>query len=358
MINKNRLVVLLVTIISILCAQLVTAEKNKNKTESNKNDSLIENNEKVLGFGFLKKIPGLWNGPVSSSTPAGNFDKWYVDFRPISPGQVSQYSMLDAKTLNFISFFIVKHDNKMKVAMRTEGVMQNKGCVTYEKIDIAQESEGYYKFSDFQAGDKRAYTEFRFKEDELLMEVYTNRFNKVYPLQLHSRWVAKRGDRKAAAEAISHFNFPQPVIIKDFTDVFKNMSESIYFTFENDPYSSLSQPYVGNVTVSISIDKNLKVKKNHELFLLLTTESLFDGLKYEKENLKYISKFVYLPVNTKSYTFKNVHPGKYYLYSYNDVNNDKKHLSGDYMSSDVNNTFRLEANGKVTVNTKIDFIIP
>ncbi len=113
-------------------------------------------------------------------------------------------------------------------------------------------------------------------------------------------------------------------MVKDFPGVFKNISESIYLSFENDPYSSSSQPYVGNVTVNISIDEDLKVENSHELFLLLTTESLFEGLKYEKERLKYIFRYVYLPVNTKKYTFNNVHPGTYYLYSYNDLNNDKR----------------------------------
>ena len=92
--------------------------------------------------------------------------------------------------------------------------------------------------------------------------------------------------------------------------------------------------------------------------MLLTTESLFEGLKYEKERLKYIFRYVYLPVNTKKYTFNNVHPGTYYLYSYNDLNNDKKHLSGDYMCSDINNVFTLSAKGNVVLDTKIDFVIP
>ena len=43
-----------------------------------------------------------------------------------------------------------------EVALRTEGVFQNKGCVTYEVIDRVTESEGYYRFSDFRAGDDRA----------------------------------------------------------------------------------------------------------------------------------------------------------------------------------------------------------
>lgn len=35
------------------------------------------------------------------------------------------------------------------------------------------------------------------------------------------------------------------------------------------------------------------------------------------------------------------HTGCHYLYSYNDVNGDRRHLSGDYMSSDLNNVFTL-----------------
>ena len=69
------------------------------------------------------------------------FDNWYIDLRPVSPGQVSLYSTLDAQTLNYISFFIVNHDNQLKVAIRTEGIFKNKGCVTYEVIDSVRESE-------------------------------------------------------------------------------------------------------------------------------------------------------------------------------------------------------------------------
>ena len=72
----------------------------------------------VEGFGILKRLPGLWNGPVTSSTPAGSFAKWYVDFRPVSSGQVSQYSTLDENTLNYLFFFVVKRDGKLKVALQ------------------------------------------------------------------------------------------------------------------------------------------------------------------------------------------------------------------------------------------------
>jgi len=300
----------------------------------------------------------VWHGQVTSSTPAGSFPAWYVDFRPVSEAQVSQFSMLDSQTVNDISFFIVKHDDQLKVAMRTKGCFNKKCCVTYEVIDSVNEKSRYYRFSDFQSGVKRAYTEFTFKDDEFLMEVYTNKFNTEKNVKLHSQWKAKLGDRQATTEAITKLNYPQPVMVKNFTDVFKNMTESIYFSLENDPYPTTSQPYVGSVTVNIAISDEFKIKKNHELFLLLTTESLFDGLKYKKENWKFFSKYVYLPIDTKSYTIKNVHPGRYYLYSYNDINQDKKHQQGDYMSSDLNNMITVPENSNVEVNTTIDFIIP
>jgi len=89
-----------------------------------------------------------------------------------------------------------------------------------------------------------------------------------------------------------------------------------------------------------------------------TTESLFDGLKYIEENMQYVSRYVFLPVSVKSYTFENVHPGRYYLYSYNDINGDRKHLRGDHMSSDIRNTFTRTPESHVSVDTLIDFIIP
>ena len=64
----------------------------------------------------------------------------------LTGGQVSQYSTLDPDTINYMSFFIVKRDDQLKIALRTEGVFQNKGCVTYEVIDRVDEEKGCYRF--------------------------------------------------------------------------------------------------------------------------------------------------------------------------------------------------------------------
>jgi len=317
------------------------------------------NEEDVIGMSILSRLPGLWNGPVYSSTPAGSFPMWYVDLRPVSPGQISFYSSLDAETINYLTFFIVRHDNKLKVAIRTEGVFQNKGCVTYEVIDSVNENLGYYRFSDFQSGVNRAYTEFRFTdESHFVMEVYTNKFNMVKPLELHSRWEAKCFDKTAAQQAVSHFNFPQSIMVKDFSEVFAGMHETIYYTFENDPYSSTKQPYIGSLSIQVNIDKKIKVSSKDELFIMLTAESIFDNGLYISDKLQYLSRFVYLPYNTRNYTFNNLHPGTYYMYAYIDTNGDKKHTKGEYMSSGTGKIVRILPESKGFEDIDIDIKIP
>lgn len=52
--------------------------------------------------------------------------------------------------------------------------------------------------------------------------------------RLHSRWKAVPGDRVGVMEAVTHFNYPQPQMVKDFSTAFEHMSASILFTFERD----------------------------------------------------------------------------------------------------------------------------
>jgi hypothetical protein len=314
--------------------------------------------ESVFGFGFLNRIVGLWNGKVITSTSAGSFDKWYVDFRPVSPSQVSQYSMLDSNTVNITSYFVVRYNNKLTIAQRTEGCFQDKCCVTYEVMDSVNEASGYYRFVDFIGGKKRASTIYHITKNSFTQEVWTNKFNQSPVMKMHSRFEPALTSREAAREAINEFKFPQPKAVKDFSGIFGSMNESIYFNLDEDPYNSAAQPPMGTVTVNITIDPSLKISKTDELCLLLTTRPLFEGLKYMPERLNYLSKYVYLPVGTKSYTIKNLHPGKYYLYSYDDINGDKLHKKGDYMSSSLNSSFTIPANGKIVVDTRIDLVIP
>ncbi|MBN1532719.1 MAG: hypothetical protein JXA20_08660 [Spirochaetes bacterium] len=313
----------------------------------------------ITGFGILYRFPGQWSGPVSSDTPAGNFPVWYVDFRPVSPAQISQYSSVDPTMCNYVSIFIVRHEGRLRVAMRTDAAFRGKGCITYEVMQEADEGKGYYKFSDFQSGDRRAYTVFRFHgDDQFEMQVYTNKFNKLKEPSLHSRWNARRALLESAAEAIRHFNYPRPVMVKDFTNAFGNAHESIFFEVGKDPYPCAQDPYVGSATFHITVGGTLKQSSTDELFLMLTTRPIFEGTRYFPERLKYISKFVYLPAVTRNYTLGHLHPGTYYLNSYNDVNRDRKHRRGDYLSSKIDRRITVPGGKRIDVDTLIDFVIP
>ena len=81
-------------------------------------------------------------------------------------------------------------------------------------------------------------------------------------------------------------------------------------------------------------------------------------LKYNKEKLKHLSRYIFLPSDRKSHTFKNVHPGTYYIYAFCDFDGNRKYASGDYMSSKPNQVFSLKERGHVQVNTIIDYVIP
>lgn len=61
--------------------------------------------ENTLGFGVLNKIKGIWNGPVSSTTPLGGYPEWIVDFRPITENQIAAKNELDTLNDIFMSFF-------------------------------------------------------------------------------------------------------------------------------------------------------------------------------------------------------------------------------------------------------------
>lgn len=67
---------------------------------------------------------------------------------------------------------------------------------------------------------------------------------------------------------------------------------------------------------------------------------------------------MFLPIDSKVCTLTNIHPCKYYLYSYNDINGDKKLTSGDYMSSKLDNIIEIKPESNSKVVTFIDMKIP
>lgn len=341
-----KVIIVLFLFLNIACKSFRNAE------------SKTENSHVIEGFSLLDKIPGLWSGPVTSTTPAGSFDNWFVDIRAVSSSQISQFSLLDANTINNYSFFVADYKGQKRIVLRTEGCFANSCCVTYEVLDSVNEALSYYRFSDFIGGPNRAYTEIVFDGEYMKMDVYTSKFNKETKPVLHSSWKAQRHDFETAAKTSELLNYPQAVSVVDLTEGFKNMKESIFFEFNTDPYKTEDQPYVGKINLKILSDPQIEIKDQNEIEILMTIKPLFEGVKYIESNLKYASKIVYLPGNTKEFTINNVHPGEYYIYAFVDLNGDKLHTSGEYMSSKGIPEIIVEPDIGTDYEILIDMVIP
>jgi hypothetical protein len=320
----------------------------------------IDSTTNVTGYGILSKLPGIWNGPVTSTTALGSYPEWIVDFRPVSASQVSSKSELDSVNNVLMGFFIVQHSGSYKMAFRNGGGFAGMQRIAYAVIDSVSELSNhyFYRFSDFRAGRSRVYSEVLFKDDSLLMKVYTNVYNTLATPQIHMNWKAKLQDASSTQNAITQFNFPKKTMVKDFSSTFDSKPEAIYYNNSGDPYDAPSQPYLGKTTVNISFGAGYTPNTTKKVFLILTTQSLFNGVMFNPAQLKYRSRYVILSSTDNAYTFDYMHPGTYYLYSLYDSNGDGTFSTGDWMSSNLSNTFNLSALGTQTVNTTIDFTIP
>lgn len=168
---KRKNIFLNVIAISITLIVVFSCTKDKTNVDSIQPETdecgltPISGSSNVVGFGILEKLPGIWNGPVFSPTPLGSYPEWIVDFRPISPSQISAKNELDSLNDIFMSFFVVKHDCEYKVAFRNGGGFGGAVRNSYMVIDSLNEgaSESFYRFVDPAAGKNRVYTDVTFK---------------------------------------------------------------------------------------------------------------------------------------------------------------------------------------------------
>jgi len=311
----------------------------------------------VKGYNLLSKICGIWDGGVTSTTALGGYPEWIVDFRPISAAQVGAKNELDTANSIFMSFFITYHDSAYKLAFRNGGSFTNLQRVSYMEIDSVVETSSlsYYRFVDFVKGAKRTITEVTFKQDSLIIESYTNKYNTLPTPTQHMQWRAKLQDTTSCQAAKTHFNFPQKVLVQNFDSTFMNVTESIYYQNVGDPYPASAQPYVGQASINYGSDYALNANRN--VFVLINTQPLISNFAFNSGNMIYRSRYVLLNSATRIFTFTMMHPGTYYLYVYYDANGNGIMDSGDYVSA-ANTTFTLAPGGTATASAQLDYQIP
>ncbi len=340
--------------------------KNK-KTESEEDTPVTTTGSgpdinNTLGFGILKKAKGIWNGPVTSTTPLGGYPEWIVDFRPISENQISAKNELDTLNDIFMTFFVARYNNEYKMAFRNGGSFGGMKRVSYFLADSVSEtpSSSFYRFSEIIKGKSRAFTEVIFNSDSMTVKSYTNKYNTLTAAAPHMTWRAKLQDSTSTAAAVSNFGFPVKSMTKDFSSTFVGQTEAVYYSGVNiaaDPYPETAQPYLGQTTINYSFDAAHVPNSTKKVMLIIMTQPLFSGLVPNLANLKYRSRYVTLAANDQSFVFNYMHPGTYYLYAVYDTDGNNTANSGDWITT-ANTTFTLGAASTTTASTQINFTIP
>jgi len=355
----------LVAVISFLTIVILSNCKDKKTSpeEISESTSVTADVNYTIAFNILKKIKGIWNGPVTSTTPLGGYPEWIVDFRPNSENQISAKNELDTLNDIFMSFFIAKYNNQYKVAFRNGGSFGGAKRVSYFLADSVSEttSKSFYRFSEIIKGKNRAYTEVVFRADSLYIKSYTNKYNTQTSASPHMTWSAKLQDTTSCQATTSYFNFPKKTQTKDFSSTFNGQLEAIYYSTSvnptGDPYPETLQPYLGQTIANYSYAGTFTPVSTKKVFLVITTQPLFSGFTFNIGNLKYRSRYVILAANDLNFTFNYMHPGTYFYYAFYDNDGNNSINSGDWIST-ANTSFNLSAQGTTITNTQINFIIP
>jgi len=360
---KQILFLFTATIISL--STITSCQNDDNSSDDNSNTDcdlpIISEATNVEGFGIFEKLSGIWNGPVFSPTPLGDYEEWIVDFRPISPSQISAKNELDRLNEIFMSFFVVKYDCDYKIAFRNGGGFSGEVRNSYMIVDSVSEnqSQSFYRFSDPVSGGQRVYTDVLFKQDSLIMTTYTNYFNTLEEPTIHMTWKASLRDESAAQEAIALFDFPKKEITRDFSTTFNGLEDAVFYSEASDPYPESEQPYLGNTTVSVTISNPSNPDPSKNVLIIISTQPLFNGNIFQFENLNYRSRYVFLEAQTStSYNFNYMHPGNYYINALYDSNGDFNFTSGDFINFPFDAPFTLTNTGNANATVDINLMIP
>lgn len=356
---KIKIIALSILLAAFSCKNKNTEEETPEPVPTTTGNPATPDVNNTYGFNLLKKIKGIWNGPVTSTTPLGGYPEWIVDFRPISENQISAKNELDTLNDIHMSFFIALYNNQYKVAFRNGGSFAGNKRVSYFLADSVSENGpgSFYRFSEIIKGKTRAYTEVIFKTDSLYIKSYTNKYNTQTSSTPHMVWSAKLQDSTSCQAAVTNFVFPKKTQTKNFTNSFGGQTEAIYYNTTSEPYPEASQPYLGQTAASYSYAAGYTPVSSKKVFLVITTQPLFSGFIFNAANLKYRSRYVILAANDNSFVFNYMHPGTYYYYAMYDNDGNAAINSGDWIST-ANTTFTLGALGTMNTGTQINFTIP
>ncbi len=305
------------------------------------------------GFELLKRMQGHW---VGSMRLMGEVYDWMAfDYRPISESHI--HGIYEGGTIGnlFTSFFVADFKGKRTIMARNGGVLNGIYRTSYfvlDKVDAGR-WQTKYRLVDAYGGKDIMYMELTFSGKSLVFAAYTSRMGLKSP-QLHMRFRGKpkRPELASAAAAavgfpknVPAFTLPDPMPVPTWAADYPLTSASYIWESQNlpllelakkakDPITISDMPYLSQLQVDIERSEATKGKKLH---VYLSEKPLAD------ENGKFIGKGGYIKMDlldglfsfpelssvAEEFTFTYLHPGKYYLTVFADMDEDWYPSPGD-----------------------------
>lgn len=306
--------------------------------------------EEVPGAGLLEHLGGLWIGKAFTSTGLGSFDWLSLDYRPISPSHI--HAIFEGATgQNIIaSYFLAKHKGEYQVMCRNGGWFAGIYRASYFVLDSVSETprKSYYRLSDVIGGLQKNFVELEFEGNCLSYRVFTDKGGNLEAPVLHLDFQACRADAGMAESAAEVFGFPKMVSEINLDGRFEGMQHlktATFYSESEDPFPESAHGFISRLAIDFERGEEIEGK---ELLLLLSTSPLIRKYGFDFQAFdKTVSRFVLVGGEESQFECTYLHPGKYYLTAFADLDGNYYPSKGDFVGGsklvEVKPEMRLES---------------
>ncbi len=311
----------------------------------------------IQGFQLLTDLTGHWVG--TNETAFGNFDWFAFDFRPISASHV--HSIYEGgSTQNIItSVFVADYLGEQKVMARNGGWLGGQYRATYFVLDKAEESNGVklYRLVDAVGGENRSYMEFKFENGEIKFDAYKDNSGSLDEPIHHMGFTGTNFNPSYADDAIELFDYPQAVSEVNLENKFVNLQDpdsALFLEESDDPFPKSAHGHVSDLKINFTKDASIATTK---MLLYLSSEPIINQngtVDLDVVNNKVVRTIDVQPSEVE-YTTTYLHPDKYYITAFTDLDGNFYPSSGDV--GNVSLEVVVGAESFVEVGVLVDLVV-
>ena len=313
--------------------------------------------DEILGFNLLIDVNGHWVG--TNQTSFGFFDWFAFDFRPIS--QSHSHSIYEGATNQNIitSIFLADFEGRQQVMARNGGWLGNQYRATYFVLD-KEESNGeekYYRLVDAVGGLNRAYIEFRFKKDSILIDAYKDNSGTLDLPIHHMGFSGRNRNPNYSDDAEQLFTYPQQTSEVDLNGSFINLIDpdsALFLEEADDPFPKTAHGHVSDLSIDIARNQETT---DMPLLLYISKEELVSpsgSVNYNNVENSVI-RTIDISSSETEYVATYMHPDMYYLTVFWDQDNNGYPSSGDFTSQSLLKMVEAESlpSAELAINLQI-----